>query len=305
MADGNLIKFALYHKSWDYERGNHKTLKKEATEVTTTEYTAEMEGKIFCPECCVNLFKSPKNKPFDTNGRKAFFVHSSKFKPECGLRVKKAEGKKFATEELARKAIEDEKLVVVKEFMKVKPKAPLGSKSKEYQGQPVEDINGELTEVAISRHNGENFKLPSRITTIRGLCRNFSQNIHKYFHFPNKANAILLQDLLVDIRTVKEEDSSPKLYFGKVKSSYNCGPTPQNIRQTMFEYPRNSDCVDFCLKATDESSQEHGIDDDAKGKIVLMYGKVTESGIGLCIENIGWGELAVLPEKYEHLLSNT
>lgn len=305
MADGNQIKFALYHKEWSYEKGNHKTLKKDATKVTTTEYTAEMEGKIFCPECCVNLFKSPKNKPFDTNGRKAFFAHTGKFKPECGLRVKKAEGKKFANEELARKAIEDEKLVIVKEFMKTKPEIPTGSKSKEYQGGPVEDINGELTEVAISRHNGENFKLPSRITTIRGLCRNFSDNIHKYFHFPNKTNAILLQDLLVDIRTVKEVDDSPKLYFGKVKSSWNCGPTPKNIRQTMLEYPRNSDFVDFCLKVTDENSQDHEINDEAKGKLILMYGKITESGIGLCIENIGWGEFAVLPEKYVYLLENT
>ncbi|VAW56386.1 hypothetical protein MNBD_GAMMA07-2730, partial [hydrothermal vent metagenome] len=50
------------------------------------------------------------------------------------------------------------------------------------------------------------------------------------------------------------------------------------------------------------SSQEKGINDDSKGRIVIIYGKVTVSGIGLCIENIGWGEFALLPEKYNHFL---
>lgn len=70
----------------------------------------------------------------------------------------------------------------------------------------------------------------------------------------------------------------------------------------MLEYRRNNECHDFCLKATDEDSQEHGIDNDSKGKIVLMYGKITVSGLGLCIEHLGWGEFAVLPQKYVHLL---
>jgi hypothetical protein len=33
-----------------------------------------------------------------------------------------------------------------------------------------------------------------------------------------------------------------------------------------------------------------------------MFGIVTESGIGLSIENVGWGEFAVLPAKYAELL---
>ena len=40
----------------------------------------------------------------------------------------------------------------------------------------------------------------------------------------------------------------------------------------------------------------------AKGKIVIMFGTVTESGIGLSIEGVGWGEFAVLPDKYADLL---
>jgi hypothetical protein len=116
-----------------------------------------MKGHIFCPECCVGLFRSPEDKEYNSLGKKAFYSHSRSHTPECSLRVKKAEEKKFENEELAKKAI-------------------------------------------------------------------------------------------------------------------------------------------------DENSQEHGIDDESPGKIVIIFGKITESGIGLCIERFGWGEFAVLPDKYTHLL---
>ncbi|CAI2388203.1 hypothetical protein [Alteromonas macleodii] len=301
MEDNNQIKFALYLEDWDFETGNKKVLKKDGIEVTTTEYTKDMKGHIFCPECSAGLFRSPEEKDYDTNGRKAFYAHSRKHQSTCSLRVKKAPGKRYDSEEIAQKAIEDEELVVVKGFMKEKPKPLKIVNPQQYQGEPVEDIDGDLAEVPIGRHNGETFSLPSRITTVRGLCRNFNKNLYKYFHLPGRKNAVQLKNLLIDIRNVKETDEVPKFYFAKVSRSWNCGPTPQNIRQTMFEYPRGK-YVDFCLKATDEISRDHGIDDDARGKIVIMFGTVTKSGIGLSIEDIGWGEFAVLPDKYAVLL---
>jgi len=300
--EDNKIKFAYYLEDWEFDIDNKKVLKKEAGEVATTEYLSEMKGHIFCPECSAPLFKSPENKEFDTNGRKAFFAHGRKYSPDCNLRVKKAEGKRYVSEELAKKAIEDEELVIVKHFMKEKPVLPKIDNPQEYQGDPVEDINGELANVPIGRHNGEIFSLPSKITTVRGLCRNFNKNIYKYFHLPGRKNAIQLKNLLVDVKTVQNVDDVPRLYFAKVEGSSNCGPTPQNIRQTMFEYPPG-EYVDFCLKAIDLNSREHGIDDNSKGKVVIMYGTVTKSGIGLCIEGIGWGEFSVLADKYIDLLN--
>lgn len=74
MEDNNLIKFAYYLEDWDFEKGDKKALRKEAEEIATTEYLPEMKGHIFCPECSAPLFKSPENKEFDTNGRKAFLL---------------------------------------------------------------------------------------------------------------------------------------------------------------------------------------------------------------------------------------
>lgn len=33
-----------------------------------------------------------------------------------------------------------------------------------------------------------------------------------------------------------------------------------------------------------------------------VYGVVKKSGVGLCFNKLGWGEFAILPEKYNDLL---
>lgn len=306
MKDTNRIKLALHLENWDYETGDKTYLKNHAARVTTTEYTTDMKGRIYCEECCVGLFRSPEDKAVDRGGRKAFYAHrrGHSAASKCSLYVKKAEGQRFENEKQAKQAIENEELVIVKEFMKERPLLPTRDGPMQYQGEPVEDQDGGIADVPIGRHNGEVFKLPSVVTTIRGLCRNFDKNLHRYFFLPNQRNAMLLQDLLVNVEAVTKIDDVPKLYFGKILHSGNCGRTPQNIRQTTLSYRRNSECQDFCLKATDQSSRDHGIDDDSGGKVVLMYGVVTENGkgIGLCIERVGWGEFTVLPQQYEHLL---
>lgn len=303
MDDTNRIKFALYLDGWSYGSDEKSILRKKAIEVTPSEYTSAMKCHIFCPECCVVLFRSPEEKEYDSRGRKAFYAHSRAHTPECSLRVKKAEGKRFENEELAKEAIENGELVIVKEFLKERPARPEIDCAIEYQDDPIEDQNGTLSLVAIGRHNGDEFKLPGRITSIRGLCRNFDKNLYRYFHLPGNKAAYTLNDLLINIESVTALCDIPKLYFGKITHSWNCGSTPQNIRQTMIHYPRNSEFKDFCLKTSDRNFQEHGIGNDSNGKVVIVYGKVTKSGCGLCIERFGWGEFAVLPDKYIHLLS--
>lgn len=302
MEDTNRIKFALYLKGWRFGADDKRYLRQHARRPMVTEYTPDMKGYIFCPECCSGLSRSPEEKDFFSNGRRAFYRHTSSEGPACNLRVKQKEGKRYVNEEAARQAIEDGELVVVSAFMREKPVPPVMDGPLPYQGEVVEDQNGGITQVAIGRHNGETFPLPSRITTMRGLCRNFDQNLMRYFHLPRYQYALLLQDLLINVMDVTEPCDEPKLYYGRVLRSWPCGKTLKNIRQTKFQYRSVNEYVDFCLKATDEICQEHGVDDNAAEKIVLMYGKVTISGLGLCIERVGWGEIAVLPPKYVSLL---
>lgn len=303
MSTQNSIRSALFLNSWDYETGNKAALRADGTSVVTTEYTEAMYGNIFCPECCVPLFRSPRTEERDASGRLAYFSHSRQYSAECSFRVRRREGRRFDSEELATQAITDGQLVIIRSFMTERP-APNGGGDREFDREIIEDVDGERADVPISRHRGNTFNLPTRITTIRGLCRNFNLNLFKYFCFPQKDNAVQLRTALVDIKTVRKVDTSPKLYFGIIRRSWNCGSTPQNIRQTMFEYTRTYECTDFCLKVSDALSQEHRINDHSVGRVVLMYGVVTVSGSGLCLEHLNWGELAVLPECYEAILQN-
>ena len=297
------IKFSYRLSGWSFENGNKNLLRDQADKVLPSEYTSEMEGEIFCPGCYTNLIRVPKDKEHFSNGRDAYFAHMGKYQQvKCDLRAKRAEGKRYDSYEEAQKAIDDESLVIVSGFLQERPEAP-NDPAGEYDETPVEDENGPQSEVPISRHNGESFVLPSKITTVAGICRGFDNNLYKYYHFPDKKHAVRLVDLLQNIKNVLDEDESPKLYYGEIKRSY-CpaeNPGPHNIRMT--ELISNAAIADFYLKATEEISQRKGINDNSPGRIVIMYGKVTESGIGLSIERLKWGEFALLPQQYNNLLN--
>ncbi|MEG3754371.1 hypothetical protein [Psychromonas arctica] len=296
----NRIKYALNLDDWSFEDGNKATLKKNAKKILVSEYIQGMKGQIFCPECCANLYRSPKEKDVSDSGRKAYFAHSRGIKTDCGLRTKRAEGKKYSSEEEAQKAIQNEELVIVEGFIKTKPISPKKD-AKEYDQTPVEELDGPEADVPIGRHRGDSFKLPSKFKTVRGLVTKFDDNINRYFFMPRGQYAVQLIDLMTDISTVSETDDKPRLYYGKIIKSFNAGKTPKNIRMTKLAY-KHRDHADFYFKQTDEEQQEKGISGDSKGRVVLMYGIITENGAGLCIENLGWGEFALLPQKYENLL---
>lgn len=293
----NRIKYAFFLKGWVYENGVQSSLRNTAKHVLVSEYSADMDGHIFCPECCVGLFRSPKNQTFSKNGR-AFFSHSRAYNPECGLRTKRVEGKRYETEEDARRAIDNKQLVILKGFMKDRPESPDGEAG-EYDQTLVEDQNGGLADAPIGRHNSDEFQLPSKISTVYGICRGFDLNLIKYFFLPNAKYAIQLQDLLIDVRSVTQVSDTPQLYYGRISSSGLFQRS--SIRKTSFEY-ESGPIQDFCLKLGDNKQAEKGIDGNSIGRVVLMYGAVTTNGTGLCISDLGWGEFAVLPEKYEHLL---
>lgn len=301
-ADSNRIKFAYYLPGWVYGVGDKTVLRASAQSILTSEYQNEMKGSIFCPECCVGLFRSPAEGDNDSNGRAAFFAHSRKHKPPCGLRVKKRDGLRFTDEEEAKQAVDDQLLVVVKGFMKHKPVAP-ELPGEAYVGPVVEDIDGELADFPIRRHNGSQIKLPSRITTVRGLCINFNKNYHKYYYLPEAQYPQLLSDALVDVSRVMKVNEKPKLYYGRIKRIRLMGDgIPTNIQMTRLEYDNESDYQDFTLKMTIRDSAEHKITEAAIGRVLMMYGAVSRNGTGLAISDLGWGEFALLPAKYESVL---
>lgn len=298
----NRIKFAYYLPGWIYGEGDKSVLRASAKSVLTSEYQKDMKGSIFCPECCVGVFRSPEDDDRDAKGRAAYFAHSRTHRPPCGLRVKKRDGQRFTNEEEAKQAVDDGLLVVVKGFMKNKPIVPQ-LPGQLYPAPVVEDQDGDLADIPMRRYNGEKIKLPSRITTVRGLCREFDKNYYKYYFLPDAQYPQLLSEALTDVSKVLEPNAVSKLYFGRVRQVILMGSGgPRNIQMTRLEYANDTEYQDFTLKMSIQDSEEHGITENAIGRIVMMYGSVSKSGSGLAISDLGWGEFALLPQKYDSVL---
>ncbi|WP_317201054.1 hypothetical protein [Janthinobacterium sp.] len=111
--------------------------------------------------------------------------------------------------------------------------------------------------------------------------------------------AVRLDGLLYDIRDVTGEDDMPKLYYGTIRSSSFAMGQKRDHNMRMTRLRCNAAVQDFTLKTTEGISRDRGLTDDFSGRIVLVFGKVTVSGMGLSIQNIGWGEFDLLPVKYE------
>lgn len=300
--DKSRIKYALYSTTWDTEKSAPAELRKTATIVPPAEYTEAMYGYIYCPACSTGLTRTPRDKLFFANGRRACFAHlpSNRLVP-CDLRSTKPEDKLYLDEEEAAQAIANEELVVVSSFLEEQPEAP--SSSGEYDQTPIEDLTGPVSEIPIARHRGKTFALPTRVATVASICRQFDKNLFRYYVLPAATTATRLIDALNDVTTVTEPTDTPALYYGKVISSRNVGlnPKPTNIRMTALRC--NPRVKDFNIKVQDYLQTEKGISDQSAGRFLIFWGRVSVSGIGLGVERLKWGEFALLPAKYESLLA--
>lgn len=300
MAD-NKIKVALYLNGWTFDGGDKANLSQNSVKIVATEFDPSMKGSIFCPICFTPLSRKPLSGDYFSNGRKASFSHLPSYsKVECKLRTPKAEGKLYENEEEAKQAIENKELAIINSF-KSDPPVIHDAQAGEYDVTAIEDEDGPVTTVPISRHNGEAFDLPSKISTVAGICKKFNENFYKYFYLPNSNVAIQLNELLHSVEDVTEEDEEPKLYYGIIRNSFVGGKgEDHNIRMTRLV--SNPEIPDFYLKDTNLAQRRHGIGDNSEGRIVLFWGKITGNGIGLCVEHLKWGEYGLLPEKYNSIL---
>lgn len=298
----NTIKFALYLESWNYATGDQEYLKKQASRKMASEFDISMKDQIFCPQCCTPLSRKPLNKDTFTNGRKAFFAHLPSYKEiNCDLRAPEVQGKKYNSEEEAKKAIDNESLAIIWGFKSEQPPQK-ENVEEEYDQTAIEDEDGPVSDIPISRHRGETFKLPTKITTVAGICRNFDKNFYKYFYLPDSNIALPLNRILHNVEDITGEDDKPKLYYGLIRVSKAQGKgLDSNMRFTFLKFS-HPNYKDFNLKDVNSIQKRHGISDNSEDRIVIFWGGITESGIGLCVKNLKWGEYGLLPKKYNSIL---
>jgi len=298
----NRIKHARLLQGWSYPEGSQTVLRQSGVPVLVSEYDVEMKGSIFCPECCCPLFRSPEDEDANKRGRSAFFAHKRGVKTECSLRAKPAVGKYYSTEEEASQAVVDGALVIVKGFMQSRPESP-DIKSGVYDQTKVEDPDGEVSDVPINRYRGKKFNLPSVVTSVAGFCRKFSDNLYKYYYLPGAQHAQLLMDALKPLTPKTDVTTDPILIYGVITHVNDAGSNPWNVRFVFLKFSSVLGYKDFSLKITVSDGDNHGIDKSAVGRTVIAYGRVRQSGIGLALNDLKWGEIALLPPKYVNNLA--
>lgn len=291
-----LIAHALFLKGWKYSQETAETRKllRFGKPVLPEEFQESMAGSIFCPNCYTNVTRRPLNKERSSAGTLAFFAHIPTFKSiPCTQRTPASQGELFVNEEQASQAIVRGELVMFSGF--VDEPTTMNEQALPFTNAQIEDPTGPLTEVPIARHTGDPFLVPARNRTIYSICRNFDQNIKKYYQFPEQAHPALLSDQLHDVLDVQGEDETPKLFFGEIRS------VDVKSIQMLVWLNSGPHIKDFALPAKKEQHMKRGIGKDSVGTFVLFWGTVRDYGIGYCTR-LKWGEYGLLPTQYNSIL---
>ena len=293
------IAYALHiKKKWVYGKDDKDVLDKKGIPVTPEEFEVSMKGQIFCPICNTPLSRSPDMASVSRNSRTAHFKHKPTYsKIPCPLKTEKKEGLSYKTEEEVSKAIEDEVLVIVSDWMSHPPSDDDNlDESGEFKQTAIEDEDGPETEVAIGRHQGREFKFPSRISSVTALCRDFNKNLHRGYHFPDSMFPMLLSDMLFDTdRITKKTDKKKRLFFGKIVSY-------RRLSKRNIIYIESKEFDEFKIYTWPRFDERKHIDGKSVGRYVLFHSSLAWEGTNPRCFVDNWGQYSLLPKKYEKYL---
>lgn len=300
------IPYALFLKDWSFENGSKENLIEQAQKITSDEFDVnEMKNFVFCPKCYTKLTRSPLEVNYTKEGVSAFFKHIPSYSHiKCEYRANKGEAFNYANEAEAREAIENENLVIVHSFKTEEPS--LNDENIDNSEEDYEDDVDATSDVTVNRHRTQSLSLPSKITTVRGgVCRNFDTNLLKGYYLPHSNQVLPLSDLLNNVKDIEEPNTEKRLFIGKIIGTEHKGSKlDNNIRMTYLEFNSKNGYKDFCIKTEHWLQSKHGIGDDSIDRFVIFYGAITENGIGLCVENLRYGEFGLLSEKYNKIASS-
>lgn len=268
-------------------------------EVEPEDFTEEMRDRIFCPRCATPLTRSPTIKNISSSSQVAHYKHRKKqLYPEsenCEWRVFTKPGLSFTNEQEAQKAIDNQDLIVVSGWREEPPSSDTDKNAQgDFSPGAVEDQKGPETSLPINRHTGENINVPSRITTVMALCKNFPLNLAKGFYFPNSQYPMLLSDQLYPLQHIGEElPKKETLFFGKIKD-YTKLTHRDMIELTagiytfrVYTYPRHN--------------ERKQLDATSIGRYLLFsatpYWENPNNIASVKIDH--WGAFSLLPKKYD------
>ncbi|WP_373989916.1 hypothetical protein [Duganella sp. BuS-21] len=294
------IAFAYFLENWTFSKDSSDYLRANGEKITPEEYRSDMKGSVFCPECSTPLSRAPEIAEIFTNERTAHFRHKGTYKAiYCSLRVSRAAGLQYHSEEEARRAIQNENLVLIGGWAENPPEIRDDDDADlEFRQTQIVDPDGPMTEMPLGRHIGRTVLLPTKISSVLAICRNFDKNIHRAFYFPDSQYALHLRSILYDVTRLIDSELPERgnLYFGKIVGF-------SRLSHRNIIYLKVENFPELKIYTYPRFDERKKIDSESVGRVLLFYGIVSDKGEGVprCMTTT-WGQYSLLPKQYEKFL---
>jgi len=295
------IAFSYFLEGWKFKSKSSEYLDIHAEKITPEEYRPEMKNAIFCPECSTPLSRTPEKAEIFSNERTAHYRHRGKYKEIlCSLRVSRSSGLQYQSEEEVRRAVQNENLVLIGDWVAEPPDIQDNGdlEDLEFRQTQIEDPDGPETEVPLGRHTGKKVLLPTKVSSVLSICRNFDKNIHRAFYFPDSQYAAHLRSVLYDVTRLDEKDLPVRanMFFGKIVRY-------SKLSARNIIYLEVKDFPELKIYTWPRFDERKKIDSKSIGRVLLFYGSVSNRGEGVprCMTE-SWGQYSLLPAQYEKFL---
>lgn len=204
----------------------------------------------------------------------------------------------YESEEEVRRAIQNEDLVLVGGWLKDAPENSEDEDSNpKFNQTRIFDQDGDPTEVPLGRHNGKRVLLPTKISSVLAICRNFDDNLYRAYFFPDSQYPAFLYDKLFDVNRLSADlPLAEHLFFGKI-TRYS------RLSHRNVIYMESVNFPEVKIYTWPEHDKRKHIGNDSIGRMILVHCKFeTEGGDSLRCKIHAWGQYSLLPERYEKYL---
>ncbi|MEW0137374.1 hypothetical protein AB0S34_23615, partial [Escherichia coli] len=108
-----------------------------------------------------------------------------------------------------------------------------------------------------------------------------------------------LCDSLKEINDIEKGSTEPSFYFGEFwKIQRFSGHS-----NVWLKIKQGAPFKDFRIRITNDTADGRGFFNEKNlGRLVIFYSKVNAVGMGYMTPQLGWGEVALLPAKYDEFL---
>jgi len=294
------IEFAKYYPNYSDDKSENWLESAEYEDLHAKDYMSFMVGKIFCPVCHSAVTRVPKLKEVDRLGR-AYFSHPRDIGHSCEQKSQARVSDENMDDDRKSVATIKSGGVVTVNFCDSSDESSPNESGEHDVSSNASDIEG-VNRVGVS-DGKKKVSAANDITTMRAITRDFKENLKRPYDFPHSDEPDFLKNQLLDVNTVFSTTSSDALYFGRVTRVVNWNNGKNPLVQFFMKYQKRTDSeprdrLDICLKVQKNIALKMGLTEESKDNVLLMYGAISDSGIGYGLEISNPAMVATLPSKY-------